>query len=319
MPVRAIPQPSATATPDQSFMPAKDRRICHHVPMRSSRGILVCLALFTVVTFTLLTGCGSPPPTFVPAPPPAPPPVHISAEPVVAHPKPGAVDVGRTPPVINHGPRTQKAVALTFDADMTPTMLAALESGTVKSYANVAILDILQERQVPATFFITGMWAERYPALTGRIAADTRFEIANHTYKHAAYTPACYTLEQLPRTEMTTDAKHTFDVLSRFGGNQTRYFRFPGLCHDAAALTALAPLGVSVIDGDVVSGDPFATASAPIVRAVLEKVRPGSVIILHLTEANAAFTDEALVPILEGLAERGLKPVKLSELLGSVP
>jgi len=57
-----------------------------------------------------------------------------------------------------------------------------------------------------------------------------------------------------------------------------------------------------VIDGDVVSGDPFATASAPIVKAVLGKVKPGSIIIMHITEANASFTDEALEPILDGLA-----------------
>jgi peptidoglycan/xylan/chitin deacetylase (PgdA/CDA1 family) len=243
----------------------------------------------------------------------------VSIEPIVAHPQPGSVDPGRTPTVVGHGPRTQKVVALTFDADMTPTMLAALNSGQVKSYANLAILDILDERQVPATFFVTGMWAERYPDLVHRMAAQDRYELANHTYRHAAYKANCYTLEQLPRTEMTADARRTFEVLAPFGGNQTRYFRFPGLCHDAAALTALAPLGVTVVDGDVVSGDPFATAAAPIVRAVLDRVKPGSIIILHVTEANAPFTDEALVPILEGLAKRGLRPVKLSELLGSVP
>ncbi len=281
--------------------------------MRISRGILLGLALPA-----LLAAC-----TADPDPAPAPPaPLvqgQVSVEPVVAHPKPGSVDAGRTPPVVSHGPRAHRAVALTFDADMTPAMLASLESGAVKSFANLAILDILQERQVPATFFITGLWAQRYPMVTARIAADDRFEIANHTYRHAAYKPNCYALEQLPRTEMTADAKRTFEVLEPFGGHQTRYFRFPGLCHDSASLTALAPLGVTVVDGDVVSGDPFATAAGPIIRAVLENVKPGSIIVLHVTEANAPFTDEALVPILEGLAKRGLKPVKLSDLLGSVP
>lgn len=280
--------------------------------MRISRGILLHLALPA-----LLASCTTVPDQVVVAPPALP--AQVSPEPMAQRPKPGAVDAGRTPPVVNHGPRGHHAVALTFDADMTPAMLAALASGRVKSYANLAILDILQEREVPATFFVTGMWAQRYPEVTARIAADDRFEIANHTFRHAAYKPHCYTLEQLPRTEMTFDAQRTFEVLEPFGGNQTRYFRFPGLCHDSAALTALAPLGVTVVDGDVVSGDPFATAAGPVIGAVLEKVQPGSIIILHLTEANAPFTDEALIPILEGLAARGLKPVKLSDLLGSVP
>jgi hypothetical protein len=76
---------------------------------------------------------------------------------------------------------------------------------------------------------------------------------------------------------------------------------------------------VTVIDGDVVSGDPFARSAAPVVRAVLSQVRPGSIVIMHLTEANARYTDDALPPILAGLRERGLQPVTLSELLGERP
>jgi peptidoglycan/xylan/chitin deacetylase (PgdA/CDA1 family) len=231
--------------------------------------------------------------------------------------EPGAVDIGRMPQVIDHGPRTVKKVALTFDADMTDAMLANLRTGKVKSYANVKVLDILDQRRVPATFFLTGMWAEHYSELTLRIVHDAQFEIGNHTYRHSAYTPNCHGLPTLPRTEMTTDARRTFNVLKPFRGHQTRFFRFPGLCHDAAALTALAPLGVTVIDGDCVSGDPFATAAAPIVHKVLSTVQPGSIIVMHITEANAQFTDQALGPILDGLAERGLEPVRLSELLAA--
>jgi peptidoglycan-N-acetylglucosamine deacetylase len=281
------------------------------IPAASAAGLILAL---------LLTGCAPAHPVFVAgeATPAARPSIGIIEQPV-SDPdpgtEPGAVKPGRTPQVIDHGPRTVKKVALTFDADMTDAMLANLAKGTVTSYANVAVLDILDRREVPATFFLTGMWAQRYPELTTRIARERRFEIGNHTYRHSAYTPSCHGLATLPRPQMTSDAKRTFDVLAPFHGHQTRFFRFPGLCHDAAALTALAPLGVTVIDGDVVSGDPFATAAEPIIRKVLNTVKPGSIIVMHLTEANAPFTDEALGPILDGLAERGLEPVKLSELL----
>ena len=73
---------------------------------------------------------------------------------------------------------------------------------------------------------------------------------------------------------------------------------------------------MTVVDGDVVSGDPFAKSWRPVVRASLDGVRPGSVIVLHVTEANAPMTDEALPHILAGLAERGLEPAPLSEVLG---
>jgi peptidoglycan/xylan/chitin deacetylase (PgdA/CDA1 family) len=217
--------------------------------------------------------------------------------------------------VVNHGPRTGNRVALTFDADMTDGMLYNLRTGRVKSYANLRIIDMLEQQRIPATFFLTGKWVEHYSDLTRRLAGNPRFELANHTYGHLAFTADCYGLPQLPTREMTDDVAKTFTVIEPYGGRQTRYFRFPGLCHDGAALAALAPLGLTVIDGDVVSGDPFATAWPPIVQAVLSKVKPGSVIIMHVTEANAEMTDKALPYILTGLRERGLTPAPLSEVL----
>jgi peptidoglycan/xylan/chitin deacetylase (PgdA/CDA1 family) len=219
--------------------------------------------------------------------------------------------------VLDHGPRNGNLVALTFDADMTDAMLHNLRTGRVKSYANLRIIEMLEREQIPATFFLTGKWVERYPDLTRRLAANPRFELANHTYGHLAFTPNCYNLPRLPSAAMTEDVAKTFVLIERYGGRQTRYFRFPGLCHDGAALAALAPLGLTVVDGDVISGDPFATAWQPIVRAVLSKVQPGSVVILHVTEANAPMTDEALPHILAGLRERGLSPATLSEVLAA--
>ncbi|MER6756414.1 polysaccharide deacetylase family protein [Micromonospora echinofusca] len=229
---------------------------------------------------------------------------------------PGATPVGTRPPVVDHGPRTGNKVALTFDADMTDAMRYQLRSGAVRSYANLKIIELLERERVPATFFLTGKWVEQYPDVTRRLAGNPRFELANHTYGHLAFTPDCYGLPRIAEREMTADVARTFDVVAAYGGRQTRYFRFPGLCHDRKALTALAPLGVTVVDGDVVSGDPFATSWRPVVRASLEGVRPGSVIVLHVTEANAPMTDEALPHILAGLAERGLEPAPLSEVLG---
>ncbi|MEU4770712.1 polysaccharide deacetylase family protein [Micromonospora sp. NPDC023644] len=229
---------------------------------------------------------------------------------------PGATPPGTRPPVVDHGPRTGNKVALTFDADMTDAMRYQLRSGAVRSYANLKIIDLLERERVPATFFLTGKWVEQYPDVTRRLAGNPRFELANHTYGHLAFTPDCYGLPRIAEREMTSDVARTFDVVAPYGGRQTRYFRFPGLCHDRKALAALAPLGVTVVDGDVVSGDPFAKSWRPVVRASLAGVRPGSVIVLHVTEANAPMTDEALPHILAGLAERGLEPAPLSEVLG---
>lgn len=230
---------------------------------------------------------------------------------------PGATRAGARPPVVANGPRDGNEVALTFDADMTDVMQSLLASGKVPSYANLKVLDLLERERVPTTFFLTGQWVEQYPDLTRRLAANPRFELANHSYEHMGFVPNCYTLPQLPPQLMTSDVAHTFDVIAPYGGRQTRYFRFPGGCYDQAALQALAPLGVTVIQWDVVSGDPFATASAPIVRAVLSQVKAGSIVVLHITEGNAQYTDEALPEILAGLKAKGLQPATVSEVLAA--
>jgi len=228
---------------------------------------------------------------------------------------PGATPPGTLPSVVDHGPRTGNKVALTFDTNMTDAMLHNLDTGKVRSYANVGLVELLVQRHIPATIFLAGKWVQRYPELTARLAANPLFELANHSFAHLGFTSRCYGLGQLPAGQMTADVARAFTVIGQYGGRQTRYFRFPGLCHDPAAVAGLAPLGLTVVDGDVISGDPFATSSQPIVEAVLRAVRPGSIVILHLTEDNARFTAAALPPILDGLKQRGLVPATLSEVL----
>lgn len=223
--------------------------------------------------------------------------------------------VSPTPAVVSHGARTGSMVALTFDADMTVEMLAKLADGQASSYANLKVIELLEQQAIPATFFLTGLWVQHYPQVTQRLADNPLFELANHTWSHRAFTPDCYHLAQVPPAEMASELRRTFDIIKPYGGNQTRYFRFPGLCYDTAALVAIAPVGVTVVQADVISGDPQATAWEPIVNAVLSKVAPGSIVVLHVTEDNARMTDEALPPILDGLRAKGLRPVRLSQLL----
>jgi peptidoglycan/xylan/chitin deacetylase (PgdA/CDA1 family) len=230
-------------------------------------------------------------------------------------PPPGASTPSEPPPVVDHGPRTVNQVALTFDADLTPWMESQLDQGHVETYADLEVLRILEQAQVGATFFLTGMWVERYPEVTSRIADNPRFDLANHSYSHLGFTDDCYNLGRVPPEEMLDDVARTFEIIEAYGGRLTRYFRFPGLCHDEAALEALAPLGLTVVDGDVVSGDAFATAWEPVARGTLDAVQPGSIIIMHVTAETAPFTAAALPHILAGLAERGLEPVALSDLL----
>jgi peptidoglycan/xylan/chitin deacetylase (PgdA/CDA1 family) len=229
--------------------------------------------------------------------------------------EPGYVSGSGVPTVISHGPPGAHRIALTFDSNMTDAMLRRLDTGQVDSYANAAVVDVLEARHVPATFFLSGKWVQRYPDLTRRIAADPSFELASHSYAHLGFTARCYTLGALAPTAMAADVERSFAVLAPFGGHQTRYFRFPGGCYDAAALRAVAPAHATVVQYDDVGGDPFSGDAAAIAARVLRQAHDGAIVVLHITKANAPRTADALPAVIDGLRARGYRPVTLSDLL----
>ncbi len=69
-----------------------------------------------------------------------------------------------------HGPRSGKRIALTFD------------DGPNEPYTS-QILDVLKDKDVPATFFLVGQNVERYPETTRRILREG-LPVGNHTWDH---------------------------------------------------------------------------------------------------------------------------------------
>jgi peptidoglycan/xylan/chitin deacetylase (PgdA/CDA1 family) len=223
----------------------------------------------------------------------------------------------KLPGVVFHGSRQAPLVALTFDTNMTDAMLAELDKHRVASFANTEGLDELDRLDVPATVFLAGKWMERYPEITRRMAADPHFELASHSYAHRPFHAPCFNLGRaLPLAEMAPDVSRSEDLLRTFTDHPTPYFRFPGGCYDAAAVAAVAGTGVTIVQWDVVGGDAFGRSVATIVRDVLDHAQSGSIVVLHLTGGNTApLTAKALPAVVGGLRARGLRLVKLSELL----
>jgi peptidoglycan/xylan/chitin deacetylase (PgdA/CDA1 family) len=239
---------------------------------------------------------------------------------VIARLVPGAVRSGVRPPVVTSATAAADgAVALTFDADLTPGMRQRLRDGRVDSYANMAVIETLEETGTPATIFFTGLWMEEYPEETREIVADSGFELATHSQTHRAFTADCYGLGQVPADEMADEVVTPMKTLATFTDRVTHYFRFPGLCHDDAALAGIDPAGVTVVDGDA-SGDAGGRSVDAIVDQTVRNAHPGSIIVMHLNGGDAApLTDEALPRIIDGLHAKGLRPTTLSDLLSPAP
>ncbi|MFF7610085.1 polysaccharide deacetylase family protein [Streptomyces parvulus] len=220
-------------------------------------------------------------------------------------------------PVFEHGPRTAgKTIALTFDADMTADQGPRAASG--ERFDNPGLIATLRRLEVPATVFMTGRWAEEYPDEARSIGRDPRFEIANHSYSHYAYTDDCYGLPTVSRDRMRSDLERAYRAFRKAGvPDAMPYFRFPGGCYDRAALKELTAAGVTAVQWDVVSGDAFATDADAVAREVLDGAKPGSVVVMHCTRSAAPVTEQAIRTIVPALRERGYRFVKVSELIGA--
>jgi len=200
-------------------------------------------------------------------------------------------------------------------------MISELDTGKVSSFDNIAVIDELERAHVPATFFLAGKWIERYPETVRRLAADPLFELGSHSYAHLGFTDHCYHLGRIPESLMAADVEHNEDLLRSFTSRATKLFRFPGGCYDAAALQAVTPTGVTVVQYDVVSGDAFGTSARAIVRQVLDQTRNGSIVVMHVTGGNTApLTAKALPDVIVGLRAQGFDLETVTQLLtGSKP
>ncbi|MER7922018.1 polysaccharide deacetylase family protein [Streptomyces sp. NPDC096057] len=258
-----------------------------------------------------LTACGAPSAPHAARPAPSAPSAAVSRPPTLA---PGPA--GLTP-VFKNGPRTGgKTVALTFDADMTADEGQRAAKG--EHFDNPQLISTLRTLKVPATVFMTGRWADEYPAEARAIGRDPRFEIANHSYSHYAFTGDCYGLPTVAPDRMKADVERAYTAFKKAGvPNAMPYFRFPGGCYDRRALKALSAVGVTAVQWDVVSGDAFATDSDAVAQQVLDGVKPGSVVVMHCTRSAAPATERAVRMIVPELRKKGYRFVKVSELIGA--
>ncbi|GGV07396.1 lipoprotein [Streptomyces litmocidini] len=241
---------------------------------------------------------------------PGPRPARVPAAPPTMAPGPG----GLTPVYTHRAKSTEKVVALTFDADMTADQGPRAARG--EHFDNPELIATLRRLEVDATVFMTGRWAEEYPDQAKSIGGDPRFEIANHSYSHYAFSSPCYGLPTVPRPDMASDVQRAFDAFRDAGAvNVVPYFRFPGGCYDDAALRALAPAGVTAVQWDVVSGDAFAKDADAVADQVLDGVKPGSLVVMHCTRSAAPVTERAIRRIVPELRARGYRFVKVSELM----
>jgi peptidoglycan-N-acetylglucosamine deacetylase len=193
-------------------------------------------------------------------------------------------------------------VALTFDAEHPDRPAPA---GNAE-----ALLARLAQRDVRATFFVQGRWAEAYGETARSIAAGGHL-VGHHSHYHAR-------MPLLTDTGIAEDLRDgATEIMAATGVDPAPWFRCPfgAGADDPRVLAALAAAGYRHVGWDVAVDDWDPDHSAAFVAdTVLRGVASrgdGAVVLLH-TWPSA--TLEAIDPILDGLAAAGAELCRIDEL-----
>jgi peptidoglycan/xylan/chitin deacetylase (PgdA/CDA1 family) len=125
-------------------------------------------------------------------------------------------------------------------------------------------------------------------------------------------------MSTLPDDRIGAEIDQTEAALARYGKKGVA-FRPPFGDWSARVIHVVQGRQLPTVTWDVVSGDPSTHQTTErMIRNVVAKARPGSIIIFHIN-GRGYKTAEALPVILRGLRERGFRFVPLSELLAAPP
>lgn len=186
---------------------------------------------------------------------------------------------------------SDKRIALTFNAAWTADDIPQL-------------LDILKEHEVSCTFFLVGEWAEKNPN-EAKMIADAGHEIGNHSYAHPDMT-------KLSAEQIKNDIEKADKVIQQATGVWPTLFRAPSGGYNDTVIQAAQEMSHTVIQWSIDSIDWKRPDSQKLISRVLQKSKPGGIILMHTGLDN---TREALPDIILGLKEKGYVFVTVSELL----
>ncbi len=186
-----------------------------------------------------------------------------------------------------------KVLYLTFDC--------GYENGNTE-----IILDVLNEKKVPAAFFCTLYHIKSEPELIARMINEGHI-IGNHSDKHPDFS-------SISRERMAREIENVENYLRTNFGYSSKYFRFPEGAYSECALDLVGSLGLKSIfwscsyadwDTENVKGADYAK------ETVISRLHPGAVILLHSVSPDNA---QAIGDIIDEARKMGYEFRSLDEL-----
>lgn len=167
------------------------------------------------------------------------------------------------------------------------------------------ILEVLKSRNVEASFFIVGQWAEKFPEKVKLIASEGH-DIANHSYSHLR-------MGELDKAKISNEIQLCGEKLSELSTSNIKLFRPPYGDYSNNVISAAEKLGYFTIQWNVDSLDwKPGISTEEIKNRVASKLKPGSIVLFHNDTPHTA----AILPdIIDTIKNSGYSLVKVSQLI----
>ena len=188
-----------------------------------------------------------------------------------------------------------KQVALTFDDGPHPRYTKQ-------------ILSILEEFDVPATFFVVGINAYRYPDVLKEIV-DAGCEIGNHTYSHCD-------MAHTTNSQVQDEILDCEEIIFQQTNQVPHLLRPPEGRFNTLVEEAAQTMNYQIILWSIDTKDWANTPSETIVKKVLKELDHGDIILMHDYVSGKNTTCEALRILIPQILEMGYEFVTVSELIG---
>ena len=180
-----------------------------------------------------------------------------------------------------------------------PVVALTFDDGPNPPYTD-RILDVLDRYEVPATFFCVGLHAHAHAEHLARMT-ESGHRVANHTWSHPF-------LPDLAWPEVRAQLDRTDDAIGREPRNERRLFRPPYGSGTPEVFSRLgADPATTTVLWDVDTADWSMPGPEAIRTTVLQRVRPGSIVLMHDGGGDRAHTVNALPAVIEGLLSRGFR------------
>jgi peptidoglycan-N-acetylglucosamine deacetylase len=195
----------------------------------------------------------------------------------------------------------EKEIVLTFDDGPDPEYTES-------------ILEILEQYQVKASFFVIGNKVIHNQNIVRRMYREGH-EIGNHTFSHPK-------TNEMSDKQLKLELNGTQRIIQGITGRTTSLYRSPYGDEEAKYMPShfqklqdITQMGYITVNYDVDSKDWKLRDSEAIVKNVLKQVSSGDIILLHDGGGDRQATVEALPKIIEQLQNKGYKFVTVSELM----